>query len=113
MLAHDMAFTGTWDDRAAHDRGKTAALRADAAVLPLWRGKPQLDGHHLGWVGACDSMLRHAGDNWLYLGRHEGLPPITEQPGIQGVRAKMVTSRIQAAIDNMTSEEMLKNMASF
>lgn len=74
MIALDMAFVGTWDDRAAHERAGCDALRDGAAVLPLWRGKPQLDPAGLAWVAAGDPALIHAGDDWLYLGRHNGQP---------------------------------------
>lgn len=72
MIARDMAFAGGWDDRASDRRKTCDSLRATAAVLPIWRGKPQLALQGLGWVGADNPALRHAGTDWLYLGKHNG-----------------------------------------
>lgn len=72
MNALDMAFAGGWDDRAADRRAQSDGLRAQAAILPLWRGKPQLGPDALAWVGAQNPVLRHAGGDWLYLGQHDG-----------------------------------------
>ena len=72
MIALDMAFAGIWDNRAADQRATSADLRSTAAVLPVWRGKPQLAEDGLGWVTADNPVLRHAGALWLYLGQHAG-----------------------------------------
>lgn len=72
MIALEMAFTGGWDDRAADKRAQSNNLRAHALVLPIWRGKPQLGPQDLAWISAQDPILRHAGGDWLYLGRHAG-----------------------------------------
>lgn len=72
MTHLDMAFIGMWDDRAAHNRATCQRLRDGARILPLWRGKPQLDAQALGWVTADAPALRHGGSDWLYLGHHDG-----------------------------------------
>jgi len=72
MISLDMAFAGVWDSRAAQERANSQDLRAGSAVLPIWRGKPQIGPDGLAWVAADATALRHAGDTWLYLGRHAG-----------------------------------------
>ncbi|MCC1481742.1 NAD(+) diphosphatase [Roseibaca sp. Y0-43] len=72
MIRLEMAFSGAWDDRAAHERAESHALRRGSAVLPLWRGKTQIGPDGLAWVAPEDDALRHAGATWLYLGRHGG-----------------------------------------
>lgn len=74
MKSLEMAFVGRWDSRAADERANADALRARSQVLPLWRGKPQLDRDGLAWVRPDAPVLRHAGAHWLYLGR------VGEQP---------------------------------
>lgn len=64
-----IALTGGWEDRAAELRaGGGAADR----ILPLWRGRPLVNGQVLGWVGPDSAVLASAGPERLFLGRHEG-----------------------------------------
>lgn len=77
-----VVFAGGWDDRAAALRGDAAALavlaaRPDAAMLPLWRGKPLIAGEgrdQLGWLAPGSAVLAHAREAPLFLGFHEGRP---------------------------------------
>ncbi len=67
-------FAGGWEDRLAELRGDPAVVDAlDAAVLPLWRGRPLLAGPDaLGWLGADSPLMVHARPERLFLGRHGG-----------------------------------------
>jgi len=81
-VGEDVVFAGGWDDRAAELRADPAALaalaaRADAVVLPVWRGKPLIAGagrDRLGWLPADSTVLAHARDAPLFLGFHAGHP---------------------------------------
>jgi NAD+ diphosphatase len=68
-IAETVTFGGGGLDRAAHlratPRGETAA------VLPLWRGKPLVDGDALSWVAA--EALPLAGPE-VFLGLDDGVP---------------------------------------
>ena len=71
-----VVFGGTWDDRLAELRADPAAMAAEvargAAVLPLWRGRVLLAGEGLGWLAPDSPVLDHAGEERLFLGRHDG-----------------------------------------
>lgn len=68
-LTKTIALTGGWEDRAA-------ALRAEGPaagrILPLWRGRPLVNGAELGWVPPESPVLAAAGPERLFLGRHDG-----------------------------------------
>ncbi len=74
MNSAPLAFAGSGTDRAAGVRGESAALAAleqspAARVLPVWRGKPLMDGANaLGWVSVDAPMLVHAVRPLLFLG---------------------------------------------
>jgi NAD+ diphosphatase len=46
--AEGVTFGGGGIDRAAHSRA--APSRGDARILPVWRGKPLMEGDGLGWI---------------------------------------------------------------
>ena len=68
------AFTVDGGPRQAELRGDRAQLdallaRADAQILPLWRGKPlMVGGAALGWVAREAEVLRHAAPGFVFLG---------------------------------------------
>jgi len=71
------AFGAQWDTRAAQRKSMTEALKASLSqpntrILPLWRGKPQLLGNALAWVGPDHPMLAQTAQPYLYLGQSEG-----------------------------------------
>ena len=96
-------------------------LKATAAYtdLALWSHDSLPEACLVFWVWsvqASDEACRHLQrqfDDEADVSAIKIFEPITEQPGIQGVRARMVSSRILAARENVTSEDMLRNMASF
>ncbi|MCH8467320.1 MAG: NAD(+) diphosphatase [Roseinatronobacter sp.] len=51
---------------------KASLSQPNTRILPLWRGKPQLLGNALGWVGPDHPMLAQAAQPYLYLGQSEG-----------------------------------------
>lgn len=68
-------------DRAAQLRGDAAALgemlaRADAGVMPVWRGKPCLDreSRALHWCAADDPIFAAADEAPVFLGLDDGVP---------------------------------------
>jgi NAD+ diphosphatase len=71
-------FAGGAIDRATHLRGMADALRADPAarVLPVWRGKPLIDGSAgapaLGWLATDAAALAGATDVAVFLGLDGG-----------------------------------------
>jgi len=75
-----VTFGGSGLDRAAELRGdpaRLAALVADdrARVLPLWRGKPLLDGGAaLGWLAPGHAVLAEAAEAPILLGRDAAGP---------------------------------------
>lgn len=75
-IAETVTFGGSGLDRAAAlrgDSGRIAALLAEGAVLPIWRGKPLLvGGEALGWVPAGHAVLAQAAEP-VFLGLDEGL----------------------------------------
>ena len=86
-------FAGGDIERATHLRAQAEALAADPAarVLPLWRGKPLIDGGAaLGWLGADDAVFEGCGEPAVFLGLNGGprfardvshLPGPEAQPG--------------------------------
>jgi NAD+ diphosphatase len=69
-----LAFAGSGLDRAAHlrkDAGRVAELLIKGRVLPLWRGKPLVEGSALVWVRSDSAVLAHAGAP-VFLGLDEG-----------------------------------------
>lgn len=74
-IAETVTFGGSALDRAAQLRGDAEALarmRAEGWVLPLWRGKPLMQGDGLGWVRADSPVLAGAGQA-VFLGLDEGV----------------------------------------
>lgn len=72
-LAETVTFGGGGLDRAAHLRGDAAVLDrlwADpsARVLPLWRGKPALEGAALGWVATDHPLCAGGREGAMFLG---------------------------------------------
>ena len=74
--AERVTFGGSGLDRAAGLRKDAAALQAlirTGTVLPVWRGKPLLDGAEaLGWV-AAESPVLAGGGAPVFLGLDEGV----------------------------------------
>lgn len=74
-IAETVTFGGSALDRAAHLRGdpeRLAALLQTGTVLPVWRGKPLLQGGEaLAWVAADSPVLAH-GTGPIFLGLDEG-----------------------------------------
>jgi len=69
----ESAFTGGWDNRASAER--SAVPEAGALFLPLWRGRPLVQGEgvlHAGWLEAGHPVLAHARPERLFLGQHGG-----------------------------------------
>ncbi|MBC2834664.1 NAD(+) diphosphatase [Paragemmobacter straminiformis] len=74
-IAETVTFGGSGLDRAAHLRGDGAALArllAGGRVLPLWRGKPLMQGDDLGWLAADSPVLAGAGAA-VFLGLDDGV----------------------------------------
>ena len=74
-----LAFDGSWQDRNSELRNAADYLqglqaRPEVQVLPVWRGKAQISGAKLAWVGAQDAILRHASRPWLFLGQQNDRP---------------------------------------
>jgi NAD+ diphosphatase len=76
LIAETVTFGGSGLDRCASLRRNDAGL-ADAlargTVLPVWRGKPMLEGAHLAWVPAGHPVLDLAAPP-IFLGLDEGVP---------------------------------------
>lgn len=75
-IAETVTFGGSGLDRHATLRRDTAGLRealARGTVLPVWRGKPMLDGDTLVWVKADHPVLALAGSP-IFLGIDDGTP---------------------------------------
>lgn len=74
-IAETVTFGGSGLDRRAALRrdvvGLAAALQ-DGQVLPVWRGKPLLAGHHPVWVPAGHPVLALAGSP-VFLGFDDGI----------------------------------------
>lgn len=73
--SEDVTFGGPGLDRAAHFRNDWERLRdhPDAAVLPLWRGKPLMsfgDSSRagLGWLPVGTDILSEMTAPWIFLG---------------------------------------------
>lgn len=79
-IAETVTFGGSALNRAAELRARpdeTAALLNDPAAraVPLWRGKPSIDGAGaLGWVAANHPVLRGAEEPAIFLGSDETGP---------------------------------------
>jgi NAD+ diphosphatase len=75
-LAETVTFGGSGLDRAAGLRKDSAALQealARGLVLPVWRGKPLVQGERLGWVAAGHAVLAHGGLP-VFLGLDDQVP---------------------------------------
>ncbi len=73
--AETVTFGGSGLDRAAALRGDSAALAQALAggwVLPVWRGKPLLQGDDPGWLRADSPVLAGAGPA-VFLGLDDGV----------------------------------------
>jgi NAD+ diphosphatase len=75
--AESVVFGGSGLDRAAglrKDKAQLAQALGRGQVLPVWRGKPLLDGgDRLGWLTAGHPALAHAGPP-VFLGLDEATP---------------------------------------
>jgi NAD+ diphosphatase len=74
--AESVTFGGSGLDRAAALRGDAAAVQALLArgrVLPMWRGKPLVDGDDLAWVTPDHAALA-GGAPLVFLGIDDGTP---------------------------------------
>ena len=70
----ESAFTGGWDNRASAERSTQGD--APALTLPLWRGRPLVQGEGVlraGWLEAAHPVLAHARPERLFLGQHAGI----------------------------------------
>lgn len=77
--AESVTFGGSGLDRAAALRGKPediARMLADpsARVVPVWRGKPLMDGTMTGWLAPGHPVLSEALDPPVFLGLDDGIP---------------------------------------
>ena len=75
-IAETVTFGGSGLDRHASLRRDAAGLAealARGTVLPLWRGKPLMDGPRPGWVPAGHPVLALAGPA-VFLGLDDGVP---------------------------------------
>ena len=78
--AETVTFGGSGMDRAAHLRGDAARIGAlwrdpGARVVPIWRGKPSVDGSAaLGWVATDHPALVSAGEPAIFIGLDDGGP---------------------------------------
>jgi NAD+ diphosphatase len=75
-IAETVTFGGSGLDRAAGVRKDKAALDAALAqgsVLPIWRGKPLMQGARPGWLAPGHPALAHAGA-LVFLGLDDGQP---------------------------------------
>lgn len=64
LNAESVTFGGSGLDRAAHlraDAGAVAQLWARGTVLPVWRGKPLIQGDIAGWLPVGHPVLHLAG----------------------------------------------------
>lgn len=76
QIAETVTFGGSGLDRSANLRRDVPGLAealARGTVLPVWRGKPLLDGEHPAWVPAGHPVLAKAGPP-VFLGIDDGLP---------------------------------------
>ena len=75
-IAETVTFGGSGLDRRAGLRRDTAGLAAalaSGAVLPLWRGKPLMEGDHPVWVPKGHPVLDQARQP-MFLGIDDGVP---------------------------------------
>lgn len=77
--AEEVTFGGSGLNRAAELRGKPeeiARLMADPAarILPLWRGKPLLEGNAGGWLPLGHDIRKEATEPPIFLGFDQGAP---------------------------------------
>lgn len=77
------------------------------ACLVLWVWLVQASNE------ACRHLQQHFLDPEADLHALKIFEPIAAQPGIQGVRAKMISNRLQVVIDDDTTTSNLNTMASF
>ncbi len=76
QIAETVTFGGSGLDRRAEMRRDTSALKGaltKGKVLPIWRGKPLLQGDRLAWVSSDHPVLAHAGTP-IFLGMDDGVP---------------------------------------
>ena len=74
-----VTFGGSGLDRAAHLRGDDGAIEAlqeqkGACVLPIWRGKPLIDGDRAVRLPFGHKILRDAKATPIFLGMDDGAP---------------------------------------
>lgn len=63
LLAETVTFGGSGLDRAVHVRKDPQRLRTawnKGTTLPLWRGKPLVNGDRLAWIGSNHPVLTSA-----------------------------------------------------
>lgn len=95
QVAADLTDLSQW----SHDSLPEACL-----VLWVWLVQSSED--------TCRHLYRQYGED-SELSAIKALEPITQEPGIHGVRAKMVSAKLHSIFANLTAEERLKTMASF
>lgn len=77
--SEDVTFGGSGLDRAAHLRGDDSQIaylwaRDDARVLPLWRGKPLIDGDAAVRLPVGHTVLEHTVNGAIFLGMDNDTP---------------------------------------
>ncbi|MBA3908445.1 MAG: NAD(+) diphosphatase [Rhodobacter sp.] len=75
-IAETVTFGGSGLERAAGLRKDPAALEGalrNGTVLPVWRGKPLMEGNSPGWLAAGHPALALASTS-VFLGRDDGVP---------------------------------------
>jgi len=103
-IAETVTFGSSGLDRAAALRGDAdglAALLAQGSVLPVWRGKPLMDGDALGWLPHDSAVFSGAGPA-VFLGLDEGTPRFARdvsdwspEAGAEGVAAGFFDPSLQ------------------
>ena len=103
-IAETVTFGGSGLDRAAALRKNPEMLDAALArgtVLPVWRGKPLLNGRDPGWLPQDHPVLAHGGPA-IFLGLDEGKPcfaadisPWSPEAGAEAIEAGFFDASIQ------------------
>ena len=104
QIAETVTFGGSALDRRAHlrrDAAGLAAALASGTVLPLWRGKPLMDGDHPVWVPAGHPVLALANEP-VFLGIDDGvarfaadLSDWSPEAGAEGIEAGFFDASVQ------------------
>ena len=104
QIAETVTFGGSALDRRAflrRDAAGLAAALASGRVLPLWRGKPLMDGDHPVWVPAGHPVLALANEP-VFLGIDDGvarfaadLSDWSPEAGAEGIEAGFFDASVQ------------------